>query len=139
MLISRIDYHSVVSLPLSSSRLKSVRGYGAWQIAFRNELNSGPGNPEFNALSQFNQLCCFESDFQPLVETAKPIAPPAIAAQSQRIGENLILLKARAIVVRYGERREHCPVADGELLKDVMKMHFDSAVSNVEPAPNFLV
>jgi len=27
--------------------------------------------------------------------------------------------------LRYGERREHCPVADFKLLKDVMEVHLD--------------
>src|SRR6266403_2494158 len=46
---------------------------------------------------------------------------------------------ARAVILRYGERREHCPVADFEFLIDVMEVLFDSAVGNIQPAPNFLV
>src|SRR5258705_13968452 len=46
---------------------------------------------------------------------------------------------AHAVIVRYGERREYCPVADCKLLKDVMEVHLDGAVDNIQPAPNFLV
>ena len=41
--------------------------------------------------------------------------------------------------MQHGERREHCPVADFKLLKDVMEVHLDGAVDNIQPAPNFLV
>jgi hypothetical protein len=41
--------------------------------------------------------------------------------------------------VQYGERREHCPVADFKLLIDVMEVHLDGAVGNIQAAPNFLV
>jgi hypothetical protein len=41
--------------------------------------------------------------------------------------------------VRYGERREHCSVADFKLLKDVMEVHLDGAVDNFKPAPDLLV
>jgi hypothetical protein len=41
--------------------------------------------------------------------------------------------------LRYGERRENCPVADFKVLKDVMEVHLDGAVGNIQPAPNFLV
>ena len=47
--------------------------------------------------------------------------------------------KIRIVILGYGERRERCPVADVKLLKDVMKMHFDSAVRNIQSTPNFLV
>src|SRR5260370_14160452 len=46
---------------------------------------------------------------------------------------------AHAVIVRYGERREHSPVADFKLLKDVMEVHLDGAVDNIQPPPNFLV
>src|SRR5216683_3192588 len=53
---------------------------------------------------------------------------------------NMIFGKdARAVIVRYGERREHCPVADFKFLINVMQVHLDSAAGNVQPAPNFLV
>jgi hypothetical protein len=42
-------------------------------------------------------------------------------------------------LLRYGERREHGSVADFKLLKDVMEMHLDGTVGNVQPTPNFLV
>src|SRR5258706_15060219 len=45
---------------------------------------------------------------------------------------------AYAVIVRYGERREHRPVADFKLLKDVMDVLFDGTVSKIQPAPNFL-
>jgi hypothetical protein len=41
--------------------------------------------------------------------------------------------------LQYDERRENCPVADCKLLIDVMEVLFDSAVGNIQPAPNFLV
>src|SRR5882762_9559584 len=41
--------------------------------------------------------------------------------------------------LRYDERRENRPVADFKLLIDVMEVLFDSAVRNIQPAPNFLV
>jgi hypothetical protein len=34
-------------------------------------------------------------------------------------------------VLSFGEGREHCSVADFELLIDVMEVLFDSAVSNI--------
>ena len=46
---------------------------------------------------------------------------------------------ARAVIARYGERREHCPVADFKFLIDVMQVDLDGAAGNVQPAPNFLV
>src|SRR5258705_11879246 len=46
---------------------------------------------------------------------------------------------ARAAILRYGEGREHCPVADFKLLIDVMEVLFDSTVSNIQPASNFLI
>ena len=53
---------------------------------------------------------------------------------------NLIYVRdARAVLVQYGERREHGPVADFKLLIDVMEVHLDGAVGNIQPAPNFLV
>jgi hypothetical protein len=38
----------------------------------------------------------------------------------------------RAILIRNRERRKHGPVTDFELLKDVMKMLFDSAMGNLQ-------
>src|SRR5258706_14987798 len=49
------------------------------------------------------------------------------------------IIRAELDFLRYGERREHCPVADFEFLIDVMEVLFDSAVGNIQPAPNFLV
>ncbi len=46
---------------------------------------------------------------------------------------------ARAVIVRYGERREHRPVADFKLLINVMQVHLDGAVGNIQPAPYFLI
>src|SRR4051794_39347762 len=37
------------------------------------------------------------------------------------------------------KRREHRSVANFELLKDVMQVHFDCAINNVQPPPYFLV
>src|SRR3954466_9506572 len=37
------------------------------------------------------------------------------------------------------KRREHRSVANFEFLKDVMEVHFDGAINNVQPAPYFLV
>ena len=45
----------------------------------------------------------------------------------------------RAVILRYGKRREHCPVADLKFLIDVMQVDLDGAVGNIQPAPNFLV
>ena len=42
-------------------------------------------------------------------------------------------------IVRYRERREHGPVADFKLLIDVMEVYLDSAVGDIQPAPDFLV
>jgi len=42
-------------------------------------------------------------------------------------------------LLRYCERREQCPVADFKLLKNVMEMHLDGPVGNIQPTPNFLV
>jgi len=47
--------------------------------------------------------------------------------------------EARMIMVRYGQRREHGSVVDFKLLIDVMEVHFDRAIGNPQPAPNFLV
>lgn len=46
---------------------------------------------------------------------------------------------ARVVSMRYGERREHRPVADFQLLKNVMQVHLDGAIGNIQPAPNFLI
>ena len=43
------------------------------------------------------------------------------------------------IILRDGERGEHCPVANVKFLKDVVKMHLDGTVRNIQPAPDFLV
>ena len=43
------------------------------------------------------------------------------------------------IILRDGERSERCPVANVKFLKDVVKMHFDGAIRNIQPAPDFLV
>src|SRR5882672_5844009 len=45
----------------------------------------------------------------------------------------------RPVILRYGERREHSPVADFKFLIDVMEVLFNGAVGNTQPAPNFLV
>ena len=45
----------------------------------------------------------------------------------------------RAVIVRYGERREHCPVADFKFLIHVVQVDLDGAVGNIQPAANFLV
>lgn len=53
---------------------------------------------------------------------------------------NMISAKdARVVIMRYGERREHRPVADFQLLKNVMQVHLDGAIGNIQPAPNFLI
>src|SRR5215471_5655346 len=43
------------------------------------------------------------------------------------------------VTSRDGKRRKRCAVADVELLKDVMEMHFDRAVSDIQSTTNLLV
>src|SRR6516165_9441009 len=43
------------------------------------------------------------------------------------------------VASRDGKRRKRRAVADVELLKDVMEMHFDRAVSNIQSTSNLLV
>jgi hypothetical protein len=43
------------------------------------------------------------------------------------------------IILRDGERGEHCPVANVKFLEDVVKMHLDGTIRNIQPAPDFLV
>src|SRR5215208_1618629 len=45
----------------------------------------------------------------------------------------------RTVILGNGERREHCPIADFKLLKNVMEVLFDGPVGNIQPAPNLLV
>ena len=59
----------------------------------------------------------------------------AVSTQQTASGE----VDARHVILQYGERREHSPVADFKLLKNVMEMHLDGAVGNIQPTPNFLV
>jgi hypothetical protein len=47
--------------------------------------------------------------------------------------------KSQVVVERQSERREHCPVADFKLLKNVMEVHLDGAIGNIQPARDFLV
>jgi hypothetical protein len=47
--------------------------------------------------------------------------------------------KSQVVVERQSERREHCPVADFKLPKNVMEVHLDGAIGNIQPARNFLV
>ena len=46
---------------------------------------------------------------------------------------------AATVVLAKGDGREYRAVADLKLLKDVMKMHLDGAVSNIQASSNFLV
>ena len=48
-------------------------------------------------------------------------------------------VRAADLILRNSERRQHCPVADFELLIDVMQVHLDSAAGDIKPAPNFLI
>src|SRR5215475_10632143 len=60
------------------------------------------------------------------------VAPPP--------GAIALAIERRWIVTsRDGKRRKRCAVADVELLKDVMEMHFDRAVSNIQSTTNLLV
>ena len=43
------------------------------------------------------------------------------------------------VILRDRNGREYRPVADFKLLKDVMKMHLDGAVGNIQASANFLV
>ena len=63
--------------------------------------------------------------------TASSPAPPTAFLISERT--------TRIVVLRDGERRERRPVADLEFLKDMMKMHFDRPVGNIQSTTNFLV
>lgn len=40
---------------------------------------------------------------------------------------------------RKGERRQHGAIGDLELLEDVMKVHLDRAIRDIQPAPDCLV
>ena len=43
------------------------------------------------------------------------------------------------IIERQSKRREHRPVADFKLTKNVMEVHLDGAVGDIQPPCNFLV
>jgi hypothetical protein len=45
----------------------------------------------------------------------------------------------RIVILRDSQRREHGAVTDFKLLKDVVKMHLDGAVGNIQPSSDFLV
>ena len=44
-----------------------------------------------------------------------------------------------SMFIRYRERRERCPVANLKLLKDVMKMHLDRTVRNMQATADLLI
>jgi len=43
------------------------------------------------------------------------------------------------LILRDGKRGERCPVANFKFLKDVVKMHLDGTIRNIQSAPDFLV
>jgi hypothetical protein len=47
--------------------------------------------------------------------------------------------RAGDLSLRDSERCEHCPVADFQLLINVMEMNLDGTVANIQSTANFLV
>ena len=47
--------------------------------------------------------------------------------------------RAGGLILRDSERCECCPVSDFQLLINVMEVHLDGAVANIQSTANFLV
>src|SRR5215470_10628581 len=69
----------------------------------------------------------------------RPSVTAAYSPAPSRLGGLAFRRRGHIVILRDSERRERCSVTNVKFLKNVMKMHLDGAIRDVQSAANFLV